>query len=79
MNQDDSDDIKAQVKKQNDEVYGEETVSGSSPDPDSDSDTAANLSDAIGNEPDKNDKGFELAKEVHDDELARRGAKDPSD
>ena len=65
-------DIEKELKKQDDEVYGEETVSGSSPRPASDDDTTDNLKDVIGNEP-KNDKPFTIAEEIEADELDRRG------
>ncbi|MFC1649581.1 hypothetical protein ACFL2C_02585 [Patescibacteria group bacterium] len=67
------DDIKKQIKKQQDEVYGESTVSGSAPDPASDDDVVENLKDAVGADINPGDE-FHLADEVLKDENARRPA-----
>ena len=65
------DDIKKELKRQEDEVYGENTISGSSPDPDSDDDVMTNLEDAVGAGINPGDE-FHLADEVMNDESARQ-------
>lgn len=40
--------IKEELEKEEKEFYGDETVSGSDPAPDSDDDTVQNLADVIG-------------------------------
>ena len=67
------DDIKRQIKKQADEIYGEGTISGSSPDPDSDDNVADSLEDAVGGKINPGDE-FHLADEVLKDETARQSA-----
>ena len=65
------DDIKKQIKKQDNENYGEETISGSSHDPESDDDTAKALEEAVGTDI-KQGQEFSLKDEVEKDERARR-------
>ena len=64
------DDIKKEIKRQDEEVYGEETMAGSSPDPESDDDVAETYKKVIGHEP---KKGESLADEVDEAERSRRG------
>ena len=64
-------DLKKQIKKQDEEVYGEETMSGSSPDPESDDDVAETLEKTVGTDLKRGDE-FNLEKEVERDEKARR-------
>lgn len=66
------DDIKKQIKKQNDDFYGDETASGSSPGLDTDDDTVKNLEDTVGTKIKPGDE-FYLADEVIEDEEERRG------
>lgn len=76
MTKPDPDDVKRQIQKQDDDVYGDETVSGSSPRPGSDADTEKNLEDYVGSDVNEGvDEPINTAKEVHDDERARRGGK----
>ncbi len=42
--------VKNRIKEENNEFYGEETVSGSSPEPDSDDDAKANAEAIIQNQ-----------------------------
>ena len=65
------DDIKKQLKKQQDEVYGEGTIAGSSPDPGSDDNVGDALEDAVGGKINPGDE-FHLADEVMKDEEARK-------
>lgn len=60
------DDIKKQLKKQNNEVYGESTVSGSAPDPSSDDDVEQAVKDTFGSNINPADV-FHLADEVQKD------------
>lgn len=64
------DDIKSQIKKQQNEVYGEETQSGSAPAPESDDNTLTNLRDVVGDDINPGDEFF-LADEVMGDEKSR--------
>ncbi len=64
-------DIQKEVNREEDEFYGEETISGSSPKPSSDDDAESALAGAIG--PDahdvvKNHKPFDIDEEVDKDE-----------
>jgi hypothetical protein len=70
------DDIKKELEEQEDAYYGDETVSGSNPNPAkvTQNDTEDNIEDVTGNEP-KAGVPFSLADEVDDDEMARRGRK----
>ncbi|MCH7641381.1 hypothetical protein IID22_04245 [Patescibacteria group bacterium] len=63
--------LKKQIKKQDEEVYGEETMSGSSPDPASDDDVAETLEKTVGTDLKSGDE-FNLGEEVERDERARR-------
>lgn len=65
------DDIKKQIKRQDDEIYGESTISGSSPDPESDDNTREILEKTVGNKINPGDP-FVLADEVIKDEKARQ-------
>ena len=76
MNNDFDDKLPEDLESE-DDASGESSVSGSAPDPDSDDDTAAELADVIGNEPEPG-KPFSLADEVEKDEMERRGI-DPKD
>ncbi len=64
------DDIKKQLKQQADDNYGEATVSGSAPDPDSDDNTRENLEEVVGGNINPADE-FHLADEVMKDEESR--------
>jgi len=64
-------DINKQVKQQDQDNYGEETVSGSSPDPGSDDDVAETLKQTVGVDL-KRGEEFNLAEKVKKDERARR-------
>ena len=64
-------DIKKQVKQQDQDNYGEETISGSSPDPESDDDVAEVLKQTLGADLKRGDE-FNLAEKVEKDEKARR-------
>ena len=72
MTKQDIEDVKKEIKENEDRFYGEETISGSSPRPDSDDNVAEALEDVIGNPP-KRGKAFSLAEEVEKDEEERRG------
>lgn len=72
------DDIKRELKKQQDEVYGEGTMSGSSPDPDSDDNVMDVMEDTVGPDINPGDE-FHLADEVMKDERARMPGADLSD
>lgn len=65
------DDIKKQLKQQNDQVYGDETVSGTMPDPESDDDIAESVEDVMGADAEKDikeHKPFNIGEEVNEDE-----------
>jgi hypothetical protein len=67
------DDIQKEVDEQEDEFYGEGTVSGSAPDPEKvlRDDTAGMVENVVGNDPDdEGEDGFNLGTEVNDDEQA---------
>ena len=67
------DDIQKEVDEQEDEFYGEGTVSGSAPDPEKvlSDDTAGMVKNVVGNDPDdEGESGFNLGDEVNDDEHA---------
>jgi len=61
------DDVQKEVDELEDEVYGDETVSGTNPKPGSDDDTKKNLEEVIGNEP---APGFNIGDEINEDEAA---------
>lgn len=61
------DDVQKEVEELEDEVYGDQTVSGTNPAPTSDDDTKENLEDVIGNEP---DQAFNIGDEINSDEHA---------
>lgn len=63
--------LKKQIKKQDLETYGEESMAGSSPDPESDDDVAENLEKTVGTKLKSGDE-FDLEKEVRIDERSRR-------
>jgi hypothetical protein len=62
--------VKEEIKKEEKEFYGDETISGSSPSPESDDDTKEAFKDIIGHEP-KSDTSLE--EEVEAAEDSRRG------
>jgi hypothetical protein len=62
--------VKEEIEKEEKEFYGDETISGSSPSPESDDDTQKAFEDIIGHEP-ESDTGLE--KEVKAAEDSRRG------
>lgn len=67
------DDIKEELKRQEEEFYGDETVSGSSPDPESDDSVETMVEDAMGedasaNVSDPKASGFNIADEIEGDE-----------
>lgn len=64
-------DIKKQVKQQDEDNYGEETMSGSSPDPESDDNVAETLEKTVGTDLKSGDE-FNLEQEVKKDERDRR-------
>jgi hypothetical protein len=66
--------LKKQVREQDDIVYGEETISGSSPKPESDDDIEEILEEVMGDDIDFLN-GFSLEEEVKKDEKARRTKK----
>ncbi len=72
MTKQDIDDIKKELREDEDRFYGEETVSGSSPRPESDDDVKEMVKEVIGNPPEEG-KPFSIAEEVKKDEKARRG------
>lgn len=63
-------DVDELLKKEDDEVYGEGTASGSAPDPDSDDDVAKIVKDVTGEEPETSPWGFNMADEIEEDEKA---------
>jgi|GEM_PF-3276193 len=63
-------DVDELLKKEDDEVYGESTVSGSAPDPDADDDVEKIVKDVTGEEPETSPWGFNLADEIEEDEKA---------
>lgn len=63
--------LKKLIKKQDDDTYGENTISGSSPDPESDDDVSENLEKVVGTKLKRGDE-FNLADEVEKDEKDRR-------
>ena len=70
------DDVKKELKKLEDENYGESTVSGSAPDPESDDSVEDMLEEVMGEDAsaqvsDPQDDGFNIADEINDDEQAR--------
>ena len=65
------DDIKKQIEEEDKRVYGETTISGSMPDPESDDDIKDAVKDITGEEP-KDGVPFSIAEEVKKDEAARR-------
>ncbi len=67
------DKIKEELKKQEAEFYGDETVSGTNPDPESDDSVAEMMEDVMGEDAsasvsDPQDDGFNIADEIEDDE-----------
>jgi hypothetical protein len=67
----DSKKVKQQIQQQNDDVYGDETYSGSSPRPDADDNIDDIVRDAMGKdavEDIDNRKPFNLADEIEEDE-----------
>lgn len=61
-------DIDELLKKEDDDVYGEGTASGSAPDPESDDNVAENVADVTGEEPTASAWGFNMADEIAEDE-----------
>ncbi len=70
----DVDEVKKELKENEDRFYGEETVSGSSPRPESDDDVKEMVKEVIGNPPEEG-KPFSIAEEVNKDEKAIREEK----
>ena len=73
------DDVKKQLKKQDDEFYGDQTVSGSAPDPESDDSVEDIIEEVMGEDAsakimDPDDDGFSLADEITEDEKSLFGA-----
>lgn len=68
-----SDEIKDQIKKQDEEVYGDESISGSNPDPEAiqEETTRELVEDYTGNKP-RQRKSFNIGDEVNKDEKALR-------
>ena len=69
MTKQDIDDIKKEIMENEDRFYGEETVSGSSPRPESDDNVKEMVKEVIGNPPEEG-KPFSIAEEVNKDEKA---------
>lgn len=68
-------DIKKKVKEQDEEVYGDTSISGSMPDPASDDDIDEALEQTLGKDSAEEageHKTHTLAEEVEDDEISRR-------
>jgi len=64
-------DIKKQIQQQDKDVYGDTTISGSSPDPESDDDVEKVVEEVTGEKP-KQGEEFSISDEVEKDEKARR-------
>lgn len=64
-------DLKKLIKKQDDDTYGENTMSGSSPDPESDDDVSETLEKTVGTKLKRGDE-FSLVEEIAKDEKDRR-------
>lgn len=65
--------IREKIKQENDEFYGDESIGGSSPSPDTDDDVVENLHEVIGHpENDSGDnieeKPFDLGEEINKEE-----------
>ncbi len=60
-------DIDEEIKKEEEETYGETTVGGSEQGLETDDDTEKVVGDVIGNEPKEDDK-FSIAEEIENDE-----------
>lgn len=69
MAREDIEDVKNELKENEKRFYGEETVSGSSPSPESDDDVKEMVREVIGNTP-KEGKPFSIAEEIEKDEKA---------
>lgn len=61
--------IKEELKKEDEEFYGDTSISGEMPDPESDDDTEKNIANALGNQP---KQPFDLGDEVAKDEEDQR-------
>lgn len=61
------DDIRRELEEQDDEFYGDETVSGSNPDPDSDDSVSEMMTDTVGDDFDETED-LDIAEEVKEDE-----------
>lgn len=66
------DDIKEELEKEEDEVYGDETAVGSAPDPEKVGDTEELVKEVTGNEPEEG-KPYSIAEEVEKDEKEEEG------
>ena len=67
------DEIKKELEEQEEEFYGDETVSGSSPSPESDDSIEKMMGDAMGEDAaddvsDPKEDGFNIADEIEEDE-----------
>ena len=71
-------DVKKELKDEQDEFYGDTSISGSAPDPESDDKVLEFVKEVTGNEPKPGDP-FSLAEEVEKDEKARRTKPDTSE
>jgi hypothetical protein len=64
-------DIKKQIQQQDKNVYGDTSISGSAPDPESDDDVEEVVKEITGEKPEQGQQ-FNISKEVEKDEKARR-------
>lgn len=67
MTKQNPDDVKRELEEQDDEFYGDETVSGSNPEPDSDDSVEEMMSDVVGEDFDETQE-VDIAEEVGEDE-----------
>jgi hypothetical protein len=65
-----NDDIKKELQREEDEVYGDETISGSSPRPSSDDDVEQGMENVTGQEPARDET---IADAVNEEEEERHG------
>lgn len=65
-----NDDIKEELRKEEDEVYGDETISGSSPRPDTDDDVDKPMTDLTGKKVERSDT---IAEDINEEEEERHG------
>ena len=76
MAKQDPDDVKREIDEQEDEFSGEETSSGSSTEPGAAADTQKIYEEFVGSDSNEGkDEPVDTSKEVHDDEISRRGGK----